>query len=153
MYVFVCSTIVKRVGAPSDYPKEKQDELIAARKCVIALYDRGEDINSEKRILGEITHERLIRERLGKEIIETEVGILEMDSLRSFVDTGLQIMKEPDRYIEANFGRDLEAQPERMTERTAGMNSYYAENEEIDDEPEEGSRKQSVWDMYYGLGH
>ena len=73
--------------------------------------------------------------------------------MRSFVDTGLQIMKEPDRYIEANFGRDLEAQPERMTERTAGMNSYYAENEEIDDEPEEGSRKQSVWDMYYGLGH
>ena len=137
----------------SHYPKEIQDELIAARKCVTALYDRGEDSNSEERILGEITHGRLISEGLRKEILETEVGILEVDSLGSIVDKAMQIMKEPDRYIEAYFGRDLEAQPERMTERTAGMNSYYAENEEIDDEPEEGSRKQSVWDMYYGLGH
>lgn len=137
----------------SHYPKEIQDELIAARKCVIALYDRGEDSNSEERILGEIIHGRLISERLGKEIIETEVGILEMDSLRSFVDTGLQIMKEPERFIEANYGMDFEKQSDRGRERGYSRSSYTAEDEGIDDEPQEESLKQNARDMYYGRGH
>ena len=63
-----------------------------------------------------------------------------MKSLSSIVDMGQQIMKEPERFIEANYGSDLEKQNEREPER-------------IDYEPEEELRKQNVWDMYYGLGH
>lgn len=81
------------------------------------------------------------------------IGILEMDSLRSFIDTGLQIMKEPDKFIGANYGSDFEIQPERGFEGTDGKNTYSAGDEEIDDELEEESRKQNAWDMYYGLGH
>ena len=71
----------------------------------------------------------------------------------AFLHEGVLNSYDPDRYIEANYGRFLEKVPDIQPERADNRNIYFAEDEEIDDEPEEESRKQNTWDMYYGLGH
>lgn len=139
------------------YSKEIQNMLVEARGYMIDLYSRGADIDSEDRITGDLSHGRWVSEQLRKELLETEGGLTDMSFLFSVIEKAMEIIGDPDRYIEADYGRFLEKkpeiQPERETERTDNRNKYFAEDEEIDDEPEEESRKPSAWDMYYGLGH
>lgn len=81
------------------YDEEIQRKLIKARDYVIDLYGRGETVESESRLMGEVVHESRLMKPIKARLKDMENELQAVDSIKSEVSQASHMIEKPWEFV------------------------------------------------------
>lgn len=81
------------------YDEEVQRKLLKARDCIIDLYGRGETVESERRLMGEVVHESHFMKPIKARLKDTENELQVVDSIKSQLSQASHMIEKPWEFV------------------------------------------------------
>ncbi len=130
------------------YDEVIQKKLFKARDCIINLYGRGETVESESRLMGEVVQEAHLMKPLKLQLKDVEKELMAVDSIKSQVSLANSMIESPRKYVTIVQKQTTEQEQRVEISQDPGTELENPKKSVKEPEPEQGER---VVGPYYSL--